>query len=369
MRSNNVLGLIFSNSCKSTLPELTNHRTTASVPIGGKYRMIDFTLSNMTNTNINNVGIIAKSGFMSLMDHVGSGKAWDLSKKHSGVTILPPYAGVNFANEVETLYQLRHYILDAKEEYVLLTQSNIIYNYLYNGMFEIHEHNNADITLLYKKMPVPEKLAAPTVLESDENNKVTKVLVKPDIQGECNLYLGTFLIKKDLLLSLVTRALSENELDIYRLLQKWIEEYNVYSCSCDNYCSVISSTSEYFKFNMQLMDSKIREELFNVNRPIFTKVRDDAPCKYGLTSNVKNSLVSQGCVIDGEVENCVISKGVYVAKGAKVSNCIIMQDTKIGANCNLNYVIIDKDVDIKDNKSLMGTDSYPIYIAKQSVIN
>ncbi len=369
MRSNNVLGLIFSNSCQDSLPELTSHRTTASVPIGGKYRMIDFTLSNMTNTNINNVGIIAKSGFMSLMDHVGSGKAWDLSKKHSGITILPPYAGVNFANVIETLYQLRGYILDAKEEYVLLTQSNIIYNYVYNGMFDLHEHNNADITLLYKRMPVPEKLSNPSVLEADENNKVNKFLVKPEIKGECDLYLGTFLIKKDLLLSLVTKALSENELDINRLLQKWVEEYNVYSCRCHDYCAVISSTSEYFRFNMQLMDSKIRDELFNPQRPIFTKVRDDVPCKYGLTSHVTNSLVSQGCVIDGEVENCVLSKGVYVAKGAKVSNCIIMQDTKIGENCNLNYVIIDKDVDIKDNKSLMGTDSYPIYIAKQSVIN
>lgn len=369
MRGNNVLGLIFSNSCEATLSQLNNHRTTASVPIGGKYRMIDFVLSNMTNSNINNVGIIAKSGFMSLMDHIGSGKAWDLSKKHSGITILPPYAGVSFENEIETLYQLRGYVQDATEEYVLITQSNIIYNYVYNEMFDIHENNDADITLLYKNMPVPEKFNNATVLECESDGRVTKALLKPDVGNECDLFLSTFLIKKDFLLSLVTQAMSENECDIRRLIQKWVVEYKVYACQCKEHCSVISCEREYFKFNMSLFDNNIRKELFNTQRPIYTKVRDDAPCKYGLTSNVKNSLVSQGCVIDGEVENCVISKGVFIGKGTKVKDCIIMQDTKIGEDCNLNHIIIDKDVDIRNGKSLMGTDSYPIYIAKQSVIN
>jgi glucose-1-phosphate adenylyltransferase len=369
MRSNNVLGLIFSNSCESTLVELTNHRTTASVPIGGKYRMIDFTLSNMTNSGINNVGIIAKSGFMSLMDHIGSGKSWDFSKKHSGVTILPPYSGVSFANEIETLYQLRGYIQDATEEYILLTHSNVICNYNLNSLFGMHEYSNADITFLYKNMEVPKELQRPIVLEHDENYKVSKALIKPDVEGNCDLLIGTMIMKKDLFLNLITKAMSENELDLSRLIQKWVEEYNTYACRCHDYCAIISSIKEYFKFNMELMDGELRKELFNSERPIYTKVRDDAPSKYGLTSSVKHSLVSQGCVIDGEVENCVISKGVYVEKGAKVSNCIIMQDTVIGKNCNLNYVIIDKDVKINANKSLMGTDSYPIYIAKSSVID
>lgn len=367
MRSNNVLGVIFSNSCDSTLPELTAHRTTASVPIGGKYRMIDFVLSNMTNSNINNVGIIAKSGFMSLMDHIGSGKAWDLSKKHSGVTILPPYAGVSFANEVATLYQLRGYMEDATEEYVLISQSNIIANIDYTELFYLHSVNNADITLLYKNMPVPEKLT-PTTIQTDVVGRVGKVLIQPNVKGSCNLYLGSFLIKKKLFLDLLTQAMSENEMDLNRLIQKWTDEYKVFAYECPGYCAVISSTIEYYKFNMELMNCHTRKELFRTDRPIFTKVRDDAPCKYGLTSSVKNSLVSQGCFIEGEVENCVISKGVHIGKGTKVSNSIIMQDTEIGENCNLSYVIIDKDVKIKDGKSLMGTDSYPINIAKLSVI-
>lgn len=368
MKSNDVLGLIFSNSCEDTLTELTAHRTTASVPIGGKYRMIDFVLSNMSNSNVNNVGIIAKSGFMSLMDHIGSGSAWDLSKKRSGVTILPPYAGVNFANKVETLYQLRGYVQDAAENYVLLSESNVVFNIDYTELFYLHSVNEADITLLYKNMAVPEKLV-PTTIKHDDVGKVSKVFIQPEVKGNCNLWLGSLIMSKELFLDLITKAMSENELDFTRLVQKWVDEYTVFAYECPGHCDIISSMNEYFRFNMSLMDGALRKELFQYDRPIYTKVRDDAPCKYGLTSSVKNSLVSQGCFIEGEVENCVISKGVHIKKGAKVSNCIIMQDTEIGENCNLSYLIIDKDVVISDDKNMMGADSFPIHIEKKAVIN
>ena len=367
MKSNDVLGIIYSDSCADTLTELTAHRTTASVPIGGKYRMIDFVLSNMSNSNVNNVGIIAKSGFMSLMDHIGSGSAWDLSKKRSGITILPPYAGVNFANKVETLYQLRGVFEDAREKYVLISESNVICNIDYSELFYLHTVNKADITLVYKNMPVPEKLT-PMTIQHDDMGKVTKVLVQPNTKGSCNLYLGSLIMSKELFLDLIKKAMAENELNFDRLIQKWVDEYSVYAYECPSYVSVISSMNDYFKFNMELMDVELRNELFRYDRPIYTKVRDDAPCKYGLNSSVKNSLVSQGCFIEGEVENCVISKGVHIAEGAKVSNCIIMQDTTIGDGCELSYVVIDKDVEITNAKSLKGTDTYPIHIAKKSVI-
>ena len=356
MRSNNVLGFIFAATLDDKIPELASSRTTASVPIGGKYRIIDFDLSNMSNSGISNVGIVAKSNFQSLMDHVGSGSAYDLSKRRSNLSILPPYDGKAFSSFVETIYNMHGYIEHCREEYVLISQGNVITNIDYTDVFDFHSKKKADITLIYKN--------------HDNDGKVNQIFVKPGVvdKGVFNHAYGSILIKKDLLMSEIRNAISVNQLDVRRLIQSSLGKYSIYAYENKGYCAAISSINDYFEFNMDLMKKEVRDELFNPQRPIYTKVRDDAPSRYGLTSNVKNSIIAQGCVINGEVENCVISKGVYVGEGAKLSNCIVMQDTKIGCNTNLNYVIIDKDVTIKDGRSLMGYDSYPIYIAKKSVV-
>ncbi len=369
MRSNDVLGFIFAGTLDEKIPELAASRTTASIPVGGKYRLIDFVLSNMSNSGVNNVGIVAKKNFLSLTDHVGNGSAYDLSKRRSNLTLLTPYDGKAFSNYVETIYNMHGYIEHCREEYILFSTGNVVTNFDYGALFDFHSRHNADITMIYKKGVIPAGYDRPVTLEIGENNKVIKVLVKPENNGEVdNHFYGSVLVKKDLLMTEIRNALSVNELDIKKLQQQMAEKYNVYAYENKGYTAFISSINSYFDFNMDLMKKEVRDELFNPKRPIYTKVRDDAPSRYGLNSKVKNSIIAQGCVIDGEVENCVISKGVYVDEGAKLSNCIVMQDTKIGKDTNLNYVIIDKDVAIKDGRSLMGFDSYPIYIAKKSEV-
>lgn len=369
MRSNDVLGFIFAGTLDDKIPELAASRTTASVPIGGKYRLIDFVLSNMTNSGINNVGIVAKSNFLSLTDHVGSGSAYDLSKRRSNLTLLTPYGGKTFSNYVETIYNMHGYIEHCREEYVLIEQGNIVTNIDYNALFDFHSKNNADITFVYKKGVIPGGYDRPMTLDADETGRVKQIFVKPENTAEeSDFVYGSVLIKKELLMNEIRKALSLNQLDIKRVIQSTVDNYRVFAYENKGYTAFISSINAYFDFNMDLMKREVRDELFNPKRPIYTKVRDDAPSRYGLESSVRNSIIAQGCVIDGEVENCVISKGVYVGKGAKLSNCIVMQDTKIGADTNLNYVIIDKDVEVKDGRSLMGFDSYPIYIAKKSVV-
>lgn len=370
MRSNNVLGFIYAATLDDKISELASSRTTASVPIGGKYRLIDFVLSNMSNSGINNVGIVAKNNFQSLMDHVGSGSAYDLSKRRSNLTILPPYDGKAFDNYVETIYHMHGYIEHCREEYVLLSPGNIVTNIDYTDVFDFHSKHNADITFIYRHAPIPGGYDRPITLDIAEDGRVNQVFVKPESGGDFrhNHTYGSILIKKDLLMQEIRNALSLNNLDAKRLIQNAAENYRTYAFENKGYCAAISSINDYFAFNMDLMKKSVRDELFNPQRPIYTKVRDDSPSRYGLTCTVKNSIIAQGCVIDGEVENCVISKGVYVGEGAKLSNCIVMQDTKIGCNTNLNYVIIDKDVTIKDGRSLMGFESYPIYIAKKSVV-
>lgn len=369
MRSNDVLGFIFAGTLDDKIPELAASRTTASVPIGGKYRLIDFVLSNMSNSGINNVGIVAKSNFLSLTDHVGSGSAYDLSKRRSNLTLLTPYGGKTFSSYVETIYNMHGYIEHCREEYVMIAPGNVVTNFDYGALFDFHSKNNADITFVYKKCVVPAGYDRPITIDVEENGRVKQVFVKPENTAEeVNQVYGSILIKKELLMNEIRKALSLNQLDIKRVIQKSVENYRVYAYENKGYTAAISSINSYFNFNMDLMKKEVRDELFNPKRPIYTKVRDDAPSRYGLESSVKNSIIAQGCIIDGEVENCVISKGVYVGKGAKLTNCIVMQDTKIGSNTKLNYVIIDKDVTIKDGRSLMGFDSYPIYIAKKSVV-
>ncbi len=365
----NLAGIIFANLYEDKIPELTSRRTMASVPFGGKYRMVDFTLSNMSNSGVNNVGLVAGSNFNSLMDHVGSGAAWDLSRRRTGLTLLSPYGGNSFKNRIEALYHIHGYLEQLPEEHLLLTASDNVANIDYQKMYEYHLKNEADITLLYKNMEIPRNSQAPLVFDVNAEGAITKMLINPHITEPCNVSIGSMIIKKELLFSLVRECVSLNTLDFKKnILQDNIGKLKIYGYEFKGHLSVVDSLASYYKENMKLMCPKVREELFNPLRPIYTKVRDDAPCRYGLTSKVKASLVSQGCVINGDVENSILSKGVHIAEGAKVKNCIIMQDTEIGEGADLEYVIIDKDCVISNGVKLTGCEAYPMYIAKQSTV-
>lgn len=365
----NLAGIIFANLYEDNIPELTAKRTIASVPFGGKYRLIDFTLSNMSNSGINNVALLTRKNFHSLMDHVGTGFAWDLSKRRSGLALLPPYGNHSFANRIESLYHIHGYIENLREEYLLLSASYSAANIDYQKMFEFHLKKEADITILYKNMVIPENSQSPIVVSTDETGLITQMLVDPDTTEICKVSAGSIIIGRDLLLKLVRECISRNTLSFKRhLLQNNVGNLKMYGYEFEGHMSVITSLNSYYKENMKLMNPEVRAELFNPLRPIYTKVRDDAPCRYGLTSKVKGSLVSQGCVIDGEVDNSILSKGVQIGKGAVVRNCIIMQDTVIGEGANLEYVIIDKDCTVGDHVKLSGSESYPMYISKQSTV-
>ena len=369
MGSNNILGLIFANTFEEGLPELTASRTMGSVPFGGKYRLIDFPLSNMSNSGINNVGVITKSNFLSLMDHLGTGNAWDLAKRRSGLTILPPYKEHSFNGIVETLYTLHAFIEHGNEEYVLVDHSGCVSNFNYSKLLEFHEQKGADITFLYsKKCSCCETKTEGTALVIDEDGRVTKALL-PICDSDENSVSGAFLIKKDLLMTLVKGLVAENKTDFTRdFLQPNVDKLKIYAYENTGYCAIITSIKDYYRASMELMKPEVRADLFNPKRPIYTKVRDDVPSKYGLNSCVKGSLIAQGCTIDGTVENSIISKGVRIGKGAHIKNCIIMQDTIIGDNADLSHIIIDKDVTVGEGKTIIGCESYPMYIPKRSII-
>ena len=207
------------------------------------------------------------------------------------------------------------------------------------------------------------------VISLEPDGRIKDLIIDPNGDEDYNYAFNMLLIKRELLIRLVNECSSRNKTNFKRdILQSNVEQLKMFGYEFDHYSHVICSMNDYFEANMELMSSEIRDDLFNAQRPIYTKVRDDMPARYGLGSVVKNSLIANGCVIDGEVENCILFRGVKIDKGAKVKNCVIMQDTRIGTNCSLKYVITDKDVLIKDGRTLMGFQSYPVYISKASVV-
>lgn len=373
MTANNVVGLIFANMHDDRLRELTDIRAMGSVPFGGRYRAIDFPLSNMVNSGISKVGVITKSNFQSLMDHLGSGKAWDLSRKREGLFILPPFGFRNemYQSRIEALYGISHFLEHCKEEYVVMCDCHIIHNIDFKPIIDEHIAKKADITIVYKNSAMPADLPERVRLELARGRKVTSVINGGEIEGKCNWSMGVYVITKSFLLKVVSEAVARNRLSFIRdVLQYGTSEsdYRIYGWKFDGFTGVLGSEKGYFEANLALTDAAVREDLFPSDRPIYTKERDEMPTRYGLGSKVVNSIAADGCIIDGEVENCILFRGVKVGKGARLRNCIIMQDSVVGKNTVLSYVLGDKDVIYKDGRSLMGYDSYPVYIAKGSEV-
>ncbi len=371
MIGNNVVGLIFANMHDDRLRELTDVRAMGSVPYGGRYRAIDFPLSNMVNSGISKVGVITKSNFQSLLDHLGSGKAWDLSRKREGLYILPPfgYRNMMYQSRMEALFGITNFLRHCKEEYVVMCDCHIIHNIDLKPVIDEHIAKNADITVVYKNGQMPADLPERVHLEVARGRKITAVIDGGEIEGKCNWSMGIYVITKDFLIKVVSEAVARNRLSFIRdFLQYGVSEYRIFGYKFDGFTGVLGSEKGYFEANMALTDQAVRADLFRSDRPIYTKVRDEMPTRYGLGSKVENSLIADGCIIDGEVENCILFRGVKVGKGARLRNCIIMQDSVVGSNTSLNYVLGDKDVVYKDSRSLMGYGSYPVYIAKGSEV-
>ena len=371
MRANNMLGVLFSNVHDEKIRELTEKRAMGSVPFGGRYRLIDFPLSNMVNSGINKVGVITKNNYQSLMDHLGSGKAWDLSRKREGLFILPPFGDASSIpnSRLEYLASIHRFLENSREEYVVLSDCDMIFNMDYSQMLAYHLQKEADITVVYHFGKIPAGSGDPTVYTIAPGGRVLDMLVSPNMEGDCNYGLSILVMKRELLMNMVGDCVSRNMFNFKRdFLQRNVKNYRIYGYEFEGTVLTMCSMNAYFEANMTLMLPKVRAEIFNPARPIYTKVRDDMPARYGLGAVVSNSIIADGCVVEGTVENCVLFRGVKVEKGAHLENCVVMQDAVIGANCRLNYVVVDKDVQIKEDRSLMGFQSYPVYISKGAVI-
>ncbi|MGN0818425.1 MAG: glucose-1-phosphate adenylyltransferase subunit GlgD, partial [Candidatus Coproplasma sp.] len=340
-----TVGVIFSSINDEQVPELTKVRSKGSIPYGGRYRLVDFALSNMVNSGITTVGMITKNNYQSLMDHLGSGKEWDLARKEGGLILLPPYSDeseILYKNRLEALKGAMAFLKKCKEDFVVIADSDAVYKLDYSKVIEQHVAKNADITMVYHEHEEG-AVKSYMMLETDNDDKVTSIAVNQHGDGIRKHYINVFVARTSFLLNLIQTAISRGLSSFSGdILVPGLKTYNIYGYKFEGYYQNIDSLESFFKANMDLLDKQTRKELFG-NRDVYTKVNDAPPAKFTETAKVTNSLVHDGCLIEGTVENCILFRGVKIGKGTVVKNSIIMSENVIGENCNISYVVSDKD--------------------------
>ena len=369
----NAIGIIFPNSYDNLVPELAGDRLMASIPFAGRYRIIDFLLSSLANCGISNIAIVVRENYHSLMDHLGSGRAWDLLRKNGGLSIFPPYAEKNmkvYSGRVEALESILPYLKSKKEKYVIMMDANIAVDFDFNAMLAEHIESGADVTVAYTEQEIPAELIRAGshgdmyyTLKLDDG-RVRRIFMNSEMCGKQNLSMNLYLMDREALIDKIhaafVRGYSYFDRDI---LAPRLEKYNIRGYKYDGYYARICGLKSYFDENMKLLDDENLNALFTGGQ-IYTKIRDDNPTRYINGCKTKNNLVADGCVIEGDVENCVLFRGVKIAKGAKIRNSVLMQDTVVKAGARLDYVVTDKNVTIEVGQELKGTDTQPFYVAK-----
>lgn len=368
-----TLGIVFSNIHDKDVSELTAQRTLASVPFGGRYRLIDFVLSNMVNSGIYNVGVITKYNYQSLMEHIGSGKSWDLSRKNGGLVILPPYGreGASvYQSRFEAISNCAYYLREATETYVVMSDCDNVCNIDFSDALNYHIEKHADITVIYHKKDLGDcdpKIR--TSIHADETGRVRKVVTGAKQSGVINAFTNMLIINRKFLLSIIDGASELGYKSFSRdVLIRGVDDYNIYGYEYTGYFASIDSMPNYYKHSLHLLDKETRDELFRKGGAIYTKVRDSAPCRIEETAKVKNSIISDGCVIEGEVENSILFRGARVAKGAKVKGSILFNNVVVDAGSTVNCVIADKFSHVLENRTLSGHETRPYFLPKNTIV-
>lgn len=362
-----LLGVINLDREQNFLNELTYFRTDAAVPYAGRYRLIDFVISSMINSQINEIAVFVRNKYRSLLDHLGEGKQWNLDKKRGGLFILPPDwhdPGDISLGDLRHFHNNMDFFHRGLADYVLICRDQYICNIDYQKVVTQHKESNADMTLIYKNVDRLQKEHQKSLkLTVADDGRVIEFNNEPDNR---NIYMDMYIINKDLLLELVKDCISHHKDNFFHdAIMNNIKELNIQSYSYQGYLAVINSVASYFKNSMGLLDLDNYRELFMENNNVYTKVKDEVPTKYMETSNVVNSLVANGCRIEGEVRNSIIFREVDIEKGAKVENSIIMARCDIGENTYLKNNVLDKEVKVSKGRELIGSPEKPFVAAKR----
>lgn len=370
---NNYMGLLLLGEDDTDIRGLTKNRSIASIPIGGRYRVIDFALSNLTNAGVTNISLYTnKINSRSLVDHLGDGSPWDLDRKRDGIFLFHSSgAGEEGITDVSNLKNNLEYLYRSKQENVIVATSYMVCNMDLKAMIKAHEKSGADITMAYKSVEnAHEAYENCDTLKLDGNGNVVGIGKNLHFKKKENISMETFILSKALMIKILAESTQIGYYkDIRDLLTVSRGELEVKAYEFNGYLKCINSTKQYYDLNMDILNAGIRRDLFFENGRIFTKIKDTPPSKFSTGSEVRNSLVANGCVVNGKVINSVVARHVKIEEGAEIENCIILQDCKIGKNAKLKNIIIDKNTVINGGEELKAAKDFPLVIEKKVGIN
>lgn len=368
MRPSAVSGIIFANSRDEALGRMTNMRSMASIPFGGRYRLVDFCLSNLVNADITNVGIITKANYRSLMDHIESGAFWDLDRKRGGVHLLPPFnisGARRYHGYIEALYGAMDFLNRCNSDYVVLCDGCVAANVDIAAAVNFHITKGADITVVYRSGTEVKNAKNMMTVKLDSSDRLVSADFPDNIAADDLSSIGVLIFGRELLIELVNNAYENGGRNIdVDIIADRIGDLGIYGFRHNGFSAIMTDMKTYTEANMALLDKGVRADLFNPERRIMTKNRDDMPTRYGIKADVHNSFIADGCVVDGTVKNSILFRGVSVKKGAVIENSIVMQDCYIGENAVLQNAICDKKVTVSSNTVVKGTAEKSIYIEK-----
>lgn len=374
----NTLGIIIGFDSNNDLRELSEHRPVASVPFGGRYRVIDFMMSNLVNSGCYQVAVLMRDKYQSLLDHLGSGKDWDLSRKRGGMFLLPPNAFApkssplvteNYRTSLEALGSISDMLNKNKSEHVLICSADIVANIPLDEVMKEHKKSEADVTIVCTKNP--EGGAFDMFLGLSPRHEVEDIRNGDNIGGKCKYKsMGIYIMKRKYLQSLLSDCVTHNLRSFERDAMQHVFKRGdkVHGYVFDKYSAKIENVKGYFSASMDMLDKDIRDQVFLKNRPILTKIYDEAPTYYGEDAEVSDSLIADGSRIEGTVENSIIFRGCTIAKDAIVKDSIVLPNSSIGEGVELSYVVTDKGVTVRENRKMMGSATYPVAIAKNATV-
>ncbi len=367
-----TMGLIFSSINDRNVPELTSARAMASVPFGGRYRLIDFLLSDMVAASVSTVGIITKYNFQSLMDHVGSGKNWDLARKNGGIVFLPPYGGderMLYTSRFDALKSVRKFLENCTEDIVIMSDCDFACGFDLNDAIDFFLERKSDVTLLYrKKVPDDDEIKHRTAVITDDDDNVLGSKSADKADGANKILTGMYIMRRDFLIGAIERCASAGMKSFSGdVLPFIVKERRVTAYPINGFFASIESLPAYFKYSMDLLNKPVRDSLFRTVE-VYTKVRDSAPCRTMPGAKVSRSIIADGCVIEGTVENSILFRGVHIGKNTVIRNSILFQDTDIGDRSTLDFCLADKKTTVRSGRNLSGCKELPYFIPKETVL-